>query len=451
MVTIAAALAQVKDDLPRLIERPVLDYLAQHPEWVWRDRQLNPLSLALLFVTQVLHRNTAINHLRHPAGMTVTAAAYCKARMRLPLALLEHLGAAVTRELLAESGGTPGACRWRGHRMWHADGTGVSMPDTPELQACFGQPGGQKPGCGFPVARLLVLCDAAGFIARTLALPLRMHEASQVARLHDALEPGDVLVYDRAGCSFAHLALLFTRNLHAIIRMHQKQIVSFRPGRRHARQFPEGQRAGKPKSQWLKRLGRCDQLVRWFKPPQRPKWMTQEQYDALPDSLVLRELRYHVHRKGFRSKTVTLVTTLLDPEQYPAAELAEQYLGRWAIELNLRHLKQTMNMDVLKCKTVDGVLKELAVFTLVYNLVRLVMLRAAQRQKVPLDRISFIDALRWLCDARDAGLLTDLIVNPKRPGRVEPRVVKRRMKEYPLMKRPRSELRQLLLHGKLAA
>jgi hypothetical protein len=366
----------------------------------------------------------------------------------LPLALLEHLAAAVTGGLLGE---WDDACRWRGHRVWRGDGSSFSMPDTPALQAHFGQPSGQAPGCGFPTATLLVLCNAAGFIAKTLAAPLDTHDASQLARLYDAMEAGDVLVYDRAGCSYAHLALLLRRNLHAIFRAHQKQIISFRPGRKAARQLPKSRRAGQPKSQWLERLGPCDQLVRWFKPTDKPDWMTRQAYDALPDSLVLRELRYTVNRKGFRTKSITLVTTLLDARKYPWRELAEQFRDRWEIETNFGHLKTTMGMDVLKCKTVEGVLKELAVFTLVYNLVRLVMLRAARRQKVPPDRISFIDALRWLRDARDARERIDLIVNPKRPGRIEPRVIKRRMKEYPLMKRPRDELRQLLLSGKLAA
>src|SRR5688500_1475855 len=128
-----------------------------------------------------------------------------------------------------------------------------------------------------------------------------------------------------------------------------------------------------------------------------------------------------------------------------AGELAEQYLGRWRIEVDFRHLKTTMGMDVLKCRSVEGVHKEVAVFTLVYNLVRLVMLRAAQRQGVAVDRVSLIDAWRWLCDARDGQEAADLLVNPKRSGRLEPRVIKRRMKQYDLMKRPREELRQALL------
>ena len=179
--------------------------------------------------------------------------------------------------------------------------------------------------------------------------------------------------------------------------------------------------------------------------------MTREQYDALPDSIIVRELRYTVTRKGCRSRTITLVTTLLDPRTYPVDELAEQYRGRWNIEVNFRHLKQTMKMDVLKCKTVAGVLKELAVFTLVYNLVRLVMLRAARRRNVPPDRISFIDALRWLRHADNAIELMDLIVNPERPGRIEPRKVKRRNLRYPVMNKPRYELKQALQSQTVAA
>lgn len=447
MVTIARALEKVKADLPKLIAHHVNDYLLRR-RWSGRVRLLDPLTTTLLFVLQVMHGNTAITHLPRLSKMVFTATAYCKARKRLPLGLFQYLCDVVSRQLLPES---DEACLWRCHRMWHADGTSFSMPDEPGLQKQFGQPGGQAPGCGFPVATLLVLCNAAGFIVKTVAAPLRVHDASQIHKLHDQMVPDDVLVYDRAGCSFAHLALISLRKLHAIIRMHQKQLVSFRPGRKDAGQYKKGARAGKPKSQWIKRLGERDQLVRWPKPKSKPKWMTEEEYAQLPEFLELRELRYSVRQKGFRSRSITLVTTLVDPDKYPAAELAQQYLGRWSLELNFRHLKQTMKMGVLKCKTVDGVLKELAVYILTYNLVRLVMLRAAQRQKVPVDRISFIDALRWLCATGDAGQTVNLIVNPNRFGRAEPRVIKRRMKPYPLMTRPRAELRQALLEERVAA
>jgi Transposase DDE domain len=143
-----------------------------------------------------------------------------------------------------------------------------------------------------------------------------------------------------------------------------------------------------------------------------------------------------------------LVTTLLDPIVYPKADLAQLYLSRWQTEVNFRHLKTTMGMEVLHCKSVQGVLKELYMFALAYNLIRLVMLEASRRQKVPLDRISFVDALRWLRDAGPDTLLTPLVVNPSRPNRLEPRVIKRRMKEYPLMKKPRPKLRKGLLRKK---
>ena len=244
--------------------------------------------------------------------------------------------------------------------------------------------------------------------------------------------------------SYAHLALCQERGLHGLFRAHQRQIVSFRPGRRHGAK-------GRPTSRWLRRLGRRDQRVEYFKPKGRPEWMTAQQYAALPASIVVRELRYEVGRPGRRMRVVTLVTTLLDPQAYPAAELARLYGQRWGVETDLRHLKQTMKMEVLHCQTVAGVQKELAVFALVYNLVRRVMEEAGRRQRVEVDRVSFVDALRWLRAARPGDQLPALVVNPHRPGRVQPRVRKRRPKQYPLMTRPRAELRKALLKQRPAA
>ena len=172
--------------------------------------------------------------------------------------------------------------------------------------------------------------------------------------------------------------------------------------------------------------------------------MNCELFAALPASIVVRELRYTIHEKGFRPKVVTLVTTLLDVERYPLEDLAEQYRQRWEIETNLGHLKTTMKMDVLKCKTVDGVLRELNVFALVYNMVRQVMLAAACRQEVDVRRISFIDALRWLQLSRPGDELPKLVVISHRPNRLEPRVIKRRPKTYSLMNKPRQQLKKEL-------
>ena len=179
--------------------------------------------------------------------------------------------------------------------------------------------------------------------------------------------------------------------------------------------------------------------------------MSAAQYAQLPERLVVRELRYLVGKKGFRTKEVTLVTTLWDAELYPLEALAELYRQRWQVEQHLRESKQTMEMDVLKCKTVDGVLKELTMYAIVYNLVRVVLQAAASLQKQPLFRLSFIDALRWLRSAKEGSKLSKIEVNPYRPNRVEPRVVKRRPKQYRRMTAPRSVLRQRLLEGAMAA
>jgi hypothetical protein len=277
---------------------------------------------------------------------------------------------------------------------------------------------------------------------------LRTHDLSQVVQLHPELRPGDVLVTDRGLCSYAHLALLVQGGVHAVLRMHQKQIVSFTPGRPHVepgKRSAKGQK-GLPRSRWVKQLGSQDQVVYWLKPATCPQWMSPQQYTQLPEHLRLRELRYRVQPKGFRVKTITLVTTLEDAERYRVEDLADLFLARWGIETNLGHLKTTMGLDVLKCKTVNGVLKELTVFALVYNLVRLVMIQSARRQQVAIERISFIDAMRWLACAQDDEPLPTLVVNPHRPNRFEPRVRKRRPKQYPLMTKPRQALRKSLVN-----
>ena len=172
--------------------------------------------------------------------------------------------------------------------------------------------------------------------------------------------------------------------------------------------------------------------------------MTTEQFKALPEEITVRELRYEVHQKGFRVKQVTLVTTLLNDVIYSLPEIAELYRRRWEQETNFGHVKTTMKVDVLKCKTVEGVLKELHVFALIYNPVRQIIIEAATRQKVAVHRISFIDALRWLKSALPGDNLAELVALPDRPKRYEPRVRKRRPKQYKLMKKTRAQLRQEL-------
>jgi hypothetical protein len=452
MASIASALAHVKDSFTTYVPDTLILQACQDVGHEWRERQLGPVVTTYLFLQQIAHGNTACTHLRHLSGMPVNPSAYCQARSRLPVPFFECLQRRVADAVRADL--PPVArCRWQRHRLFFLDGSSFSMPDTPELQEVFGQPNQQAPGCGFPTAHLMVLFDhPTGLLRKTLALPLDTHDMSHAAVLHPELQAGDLLAGDRAFATYAHLALCKQRQLHGLFRAHQKQIISFRRGRPHQPfRGASAEQKGMPRSRWLKRLGNRDQLVEYFKPMRRPDWMSQEEYDRLPASIVVRELRYRVRVPGVRTREVTLVTTLLDPDRYPAKELARLYGLRWGLEVNLRHLKQTMGMDVLRCTTVEGVLKELAIFAVVYNLVRRVMAAAAQRQRVAIDRISFIDAWRWLQEAEPMSALPDLVVNPARPGRCEPRVRKRRPKEFPVMKKPRAELRKALLGTKAKA
>jgi hypothetical protein len=411
----------------------------------WRDRVLTPVTTMQLFLLQILHGNTACSHLPHLSGLRFTAAAYCQARARLPLRffdlLLERFGSAVQRAAVDDG-------RWHGHRTFLVDGSGCSMPDTPALQDAFGQSTEQRPGCGFPVAHLLGLFHAGtGVLLKLVVAPLLTHDLAQVQAVHPALHPGDVLVADRGLCSYAHLALLVRAGVHAVLRVGARQIVDFTPGRPFVR--PSVRRTsvvkGVPRSRWLKALGVHDQLVAWLKPKTCPSWLTREALAALPETIELREVRYHINTPGFRTRQVTLVTTLLDAAIYRVADLAELYHERWQVETSLAHLKTTMHMDVLHCKTVPGVLKELMVFAIVYNLVRMVMRQSATLQHTEVERISFLDALRWLSAPSPGVPLMTLIVNPARPHRVEPRVKKRRPKSFPFMIKPRQALRQQLV------
>jgi len=385
-----AALRRIQRDVAHVLDARQIAAICREAGYHFRRRVLDPVTTIHLFIIQILNGNFAIARLRDFSDRLFSEAAYCRARARLPLTVLQTLlqrVAAAFRPTMHDYG------RWHGHRTFHVDGSSFSMPDTPELQRAFGQPGNQRPGCGFPVAHLLTLFHAGtGYLLKVMAAPLRTHDMSQVAHLHPELEEGDMVIGDRGFCSYVHLALLLARKLHGVFRAHQQLIINFRPGR--ACNGPGAPyRKGLPCSYWLRRLGACDHLVEYFKPSTRPAWLSPQDFANLPPSLTLRELRYRVERRGCRTREVTLLTTLLDPHQYPAQDLAELYGQRWQIETNLRHLKRTMKMDVLHCETVTGVLKELTVFALVYNLVRSVMHAAAVRQQVSVERISFADAL----------------------------------------------------------
>ena len=367
---------------------------------------------------------------------------------QLPLAILRELlrRLVATCQPLTETVGP-----WHGHRTWLVDGTGVSMPDTPDLWRAFGRPTNQAVGRGFPVARVPALLHAGtGLLQQFLVAPPRSHEMSRVAPLHPGLRAGDVLVGDRAFGTLAHLAPLMSRGPQGVFRM-SRRVVDFTPGRPRPPRWNTGKLTGKARSRWVGTLGPDDRVVAWYKPYVPAAWMTPEEHDALPETLTIRERRYRVSRSGFRVSSVTLVTTLPDAGLYPVEELDGLYLARWAVETDIGHLKTTLAMDVLHCKTEAGVLKELATFAIVYNLVRLVMLDASRRQGVAANGVSCIDALRWLSSSSPGTAPPALIVNPDRTRRVEPRCKKRRAKKHPYMIHPRPVLRQGLLLQQIPA
>jgi hypothetical protein len=442
MASIAYALDRIKQNPLAALDRRTIERVCREHGHCWRERELDPATTVALFMQQVLQGNVPCSEVHHLAGGAFTAQAYCAARQRLPLDVCNGLFSEVCQRLMPRT--LEDSHRWRGHRVFHADGSSFSMPDTPELRRAFGMPSVQRPGCGFPVAHLLVLFSAqTGLLLDVRASPLRTGDLAQMSEAHLLLDPGDILIGDDAFGTYAHLALLLRENLHGLFPVHHKRIVDFAKGRPHT---CEGKNAiaGMPRSPWIKSLGKEDQLVEYFKPRSKPLWMSREEFDALPDSIVVREVRRSVCRPGLGRVIVTIVTTLLDPKTYPADELIELRLRRWDVETNLGHLKTTMKMDVLRCKTEAGVRKELAMFCLMYNLVRGVMLEASRRQEAPVSRISFSDALKWMRHARPGDRLSELAIVPYRPNRLEPRCKKRRAKEYDLMSKPRHVLRNLL-------
>jgi hypothetical protein len=410
-------MANISCVLARLRREPLADlHLCGHIEQlcrqcglVWRERLFTPLTTLRLFILQILHGNTSIAHLRQLSGVDFAPGSYCEARQRLPMALFQFLLASMTAWV---GHPCPGDCR---QRVLIVDSSNFSMSDGNGLREFFGLPPRTRVGIGYPVAKILGLLDlSTGLFVRMLALPLFTSDWMGMQQLHSMLQAGDILLGDRLYCAYAHLAALQARGVLGCFRLHQQRDPT--------------------------RLG----LQQWTRPTRKnaPGWMSLGQFLQLPEHLLVRVIRYTVQQKGFRSKEVAVATTLLDEKAWPDQKLAELYGQRWRIETCFNHLKTTMKMNVLKGQSLEVVARELAVYLLVYNLVRLAMLKAAEAQRVSVWRISFVDAYRWLC-CRMLGLsgVAELIVNPTRPGRWEPRVVRRRPKEHRLMTKPRDELK----------
>ena len=443
--SIAEAITAVKQQGVQLPARRIVEKICRTIGHRWRRGPLDPYHTIIVFLMQMINRNTACSHACSLSGLGVTASAYCQARRRLPLQFFIALFVKLADDLVES---TSKLIHWHGHRVFLIDGSSFSMPDTPVLQRHFGSPSGQKKGCSFPVAHLMALCDmTTGMMVDIIASPLRSGDLTQGVRTHRALRKGDVVVGDRIFGTWGYLTLVLQQNLHAVVRAHQHLQISFHPRKNWHKRGTYHR---------LYKLDRDDQVIEWFKPSYRPRWMSLEQYNNLPASTLVRAIRYTIRRTGFRTKRVTLLTTLMDHERYPTNDIIELYGRRWEIETNFRDLKQTMEMKTLRCKTVEGVLKEMYTYAIAYNLVRMRCLGGAIHQHVDPRRISFVDALRWLQQAMTrrcaSGSPPPLQTNPDRPGRVEPRAIKRRPLQQRYLTVPRSIARkQLLKQQQLAA
>lgn len=364
--------------------------------------------------------------------------AYCRARKELPLEDIKAL-----HPPLAEALDTPSEMCW-GRRVLVVDGSSLSMPDTPANQNAWPQPKGQKAGCGFPVMRILGLFSLGTGIWRGLSFgALNIAERTLFHRVRDHFAPGDIALADTGFTSYADYVLLEQMGVDSVMLNHQCRKKGLRE---------------------IRKLGEGDRLVEWFKGERRPNWLTKEQWQDLPDTFAVREITVHIDTPGFRSKTIVIVTTLRDPEAYPAQEIAALYRRRWAIELYFRDIKISMGADVLRCKTPDMVQKELWMHVIAYNLVRALMRDAAREHGTPLDRISFkgtCNAIRnWapiIAQAqgkrREALIATMLRAVarsrvPFRPNRAEPRAKKRRAKNYQLLTQPRRDFKETPHRGK---
>ena len=373
-----------------------------------------------------------------PPGSPLTGG-YCKARQRLPESLLQRLLVLSGQRLKQQ---VPAAWHWHGRAVKIVDGSAVSMPDTEENQQAYPQPGSQAPGVGFPVARIVVVLSlACGAVFGAALGRLRGKQTSEnilFHTLHTHLEWGDVVLADRYYCSYWEITLLGQRGVDVVMRLHQRRQVDFQHGQR---------------------LSREDHVVTWSK-PLCPAWMDEITYAGLPDTIEMRELRSQVIQPGFRTRVVLVATTLLDAHAFTKEDLAALYRARWHAELDLRSIKQTLKMDVLRCKTPAMVQKEIWGHLLVYNLIRATMAQAALRHRVLPRQLSlqgarqtlaaFASELEQASSTRREGVLPIVLTAMAshrvgtRPDRYEPRACKRRPKPYPLLRVPRQQARARL-------
>lgn len=422
---------------------------------VWLDRVYSPLVTLWVFLGQVLSqdhscRAAAARLLAHRVSRgqrpcSAETGADCQARRRLPE---EFFPAVARRAGQALDDNATERWLWKGRRVLAYDGSTVSMPDTAENQQAYPQPPQQEPGLGFPLARIAAFfslsCGAVLDLAICSNVGKGHSELGMLRRLWGLLRPGDIMLADRYMCAWHEIYLLKQRGIDSVTRLHHCRRVDFRRG---------------------KRLSKGDHIVEWPK-PSFIRSMNWQDFKALPELLTIRETRVQVRQPGFRSRSMIVITTLLDAEEVTACDLAGLYRARWNAELDLRSLKQTMQMDILRCKTPELVRKEIWTHILAYNLIRTIIAQAAAKHNVEPRTISFKGAIQTLeafqpliaaqgdcVSSRRRSLydrLLDAVVTHRvadRPDRFEPRQRKRRQKKYDRMMKPRNQLKRAMLKG----
>jgi Transposase DDE domain len=421
----------------------------------WKDRIYSPLVTLWVFLGQVLSADhscrAAVARLiahRVSQGQSPCSAetgAYCQARKRLPETFFADVARETGRKLDAN---VEPAWLWKRRRVYVYDGSSVTMADTPENQQAYPQPVAQKPGLGFPLARIAAIfslaCGAVLDVGICRYAGKGQSELGMLRTLWNLFQPGDVMLADRLMCAWTEMVMLKQRGVDCVCRLTSHRQADFRRGQR---------------------LGQGDHIVKWPKPT-KPRSIDRETYDALPEFLMIRECRVRVDQPGFRIQTLVIATTLLDAREFTKDDLVQLYRARWHAELDLRSLKQTLQMDVLRCKTPELVRKELWTHILTYNLIRTIMAQAASKHGIEPRSISFKGTVQTLeafqpvialQGQQDATRLDDLyqhlldaVANHRvadRPDRFEPRRRKRRPKPYDRLMKPRHEAKREMLNG----
>jgi hypothetical protein len=421
----------------------------------WVDRIYTPLVTLCVFLGQVLSadhscraavaRLIAYRVARKERACSAETGAFCQARKRLPEALFSQI-ARQTGQRLEES--VPARWLWKNRRVYIFDGATVSMPDTAANQQAYPQPTHHRPGLGFPLMRVAVIfslaCGAVLDVGMCCYAGKGQSELALLRQLWSIFQPGSIVLADRLMCAWTEFVMLKQRGVDCVCRFTSHRTADFRRG---------------------KRLGKDDHLVTWLK-PQKPRSMDAETYKSLPEAMTVRECRVRLAHPGFRVCILVMATTLLDPVAYPPAELANLYRMRWNAELDLRSLKQTLQMDVLRCQTPELVRKELWTHILAYNLIRTVLAQAAHKHNLQPRCLSFKGALQTLeafqpvialHGEHDAAHrlrlyhhLLDAIATHEvadRPDRYEPRMTKRHLRPFTYLSKPRAEIKRDMAKG----